>query len=81
MIVIVPKNVFEAIHGYHGYGKGKGKASHPLKEVERKLSAQATLQPGRGYRLLYHLYEAAKAHEVAEVIEAAIGRPIPLERV
>lgn len=77
MVVVVPKKVFEAIHGY---GKGH-KASHPLKEVERKLSAQATLQPGRGYRLLYHLYEAAKAHEVAEVIEAAIGRPIPLERV
>lgn len=77
MVVVVPKRVFEAIHGYGN----NGKASHPLKEVERKLSAQATLQPGRGYRLLYHLYEAEKAFEVAEIMEAAIGRPIPLERV
>ena len=76
MVVIVPKRVFEAIHGDKGC-----KASHPLKEVERKLSARATLQPGRGYRLLYHLYEAAKAHEVAEIMEAAIGRPIRLEIV
>ncbi len=77
MVVVVPKRVFEAIHGH----KAGRKASHPLKEVERKLSARATLQPGRGYRVLYHLYEAAKAHEVAEIMEAAIGRPIRLERV
>lgn len=74
MVVVVPKRVFEAILEGH-------KASHPLKEVEKKLSARATLQPGRGYRLLYHLHEAAKAHEVAEIMEAAIGRPIRLEIV
>ena len=80
MVVIVPRSVFEEIHGHKGHKKGR-KASHPLKEVERKLSAWATLQPGRGYRLLYHFYEAAKAHEVAEIMEAAIGRPIPLKKL